>query len=223
MDNSEYNALALRSAICPNLERWPTDTTHWAALHRAGGEMRAIVSKGLKEIAAVDADKQLSAEGKRTKKHEIARQALNQLQEPGSVLKAREAVMAQMKRWAEKVSTHIKPAEDHVTAVLHAQCREKISGMKEGRHAFLQQHATDPVIASALLEAPPFLSNLSEGELAMVRDAVERKFLSSEVVEAKAKVGEALLETERGLRAAQHMIRQHAGEEKPMARPQQVA
>ena len=71
--------------------------------------MRAIVSKGLKEIAAVDADKQLSAEGKRTKKHEIARQALNQLLEPGSVLKAREAVMAQMKRWAEKVRPTSSP------------------------------------------------------------------------------------------------------------------
>ena len=166
MNDDEYNSLGLRASICPNLERWPTDTTHWAALHRAGGEMRTIVSKGLKEIAAVDADKRLSAEGKREKKREIARQALNQLQEPGSVLKAREAVMDQMKRWAVKVSTHIKPAEDHVVAVLHAQCREKISGMKEGRVKFLQQYATDPVVASALLEAPPFLSGLSEGELA---------------------------------------------------------
>ena len=208
---SEFDALRLRSSICPNLERWPTDTTHWAALVRAGGEMRAIVSKGLQEIAAVDANKQLSAEGKRTKKHEIARQALNQLQEPGSVLKARSLVLDQMKRWAEKVSTHIKPAEDHVTAVLHAQIRERLSSLKENRVGFLKQHATDPVIASALLEAPAFLSGLSEGELAMVRDAVEKKFLSPAIVEAKGKVADALLETERSLRAAQAMIRKSAG------------
>ena len=207
MKDDEYNAMRIRASICPNLERWPTDTTHWAALHRAGGEMRTIVSKGLKEIAAVDADKQLSAEGKRTKKEKIARQALNQLTEPGSVLKAREAVMAQMKRWAEKVSTHIKPAEDHVTAVLHAQIRERLSSLKENRVGFLKQNATDPVVASALLEAPPFLSGLSEGELAMVRDAVERKFLSPEIVEAKGKVADALLETERSLRAGQAMIK----------------
>ena len=50
----------------------------------------------------------------------------------------------------------------------------------------------------------------------MVRDAVERKFLSPEIVQAKGEVGEALLETERGLRAAQHMIRQHAGLDKPI-------
>ena len=229
MDDSEFDALRLRSSICPNLERWPTDTTHWAALVRAGGEMRAIVSKGLKEIAAVDANKQLSAEGKRTKKHEIARQALNQLQEPGSLLRARSTVMDQMQRWAAKVSTNIKPAEDHATAVLHAQCREKIASLKEGRIAFLQKHGTDPTVASALLEAPPFLSGLSEGELAMVRDAVEKKFLSPEIVEAKGKVADALLETERSLRAGQAMIRQHAGLDKPtaaelaMARPQQVA
>ena len=107
MDDFVFDALRLRSSICPNLERWPTDTTHWAALVRAGGEMRAIVSKGLKEIAAVDANKQLSAEGKRTKKHEIARQALDELKEPGSVVKARSLVLDQMKRWAaESLGQH---------------------------------------------------------------------------------------------------------------------
>ena len=229
MTDQEFCEHHLRSAICPNLERWPTDTTHWAALVRAGGEMRAIVSKGLKEIAAVDADKLLSAEGKRTRKADIGARALDQLTEPGSVAKAREAVEAQMRRWAAKVSTHIKPAEDHVTAVLHAQCREKIASLKENRLTFLKKHASDPVIASALLEAPAFLSGLSDGELAMVRDVVERAFLSAEIVEAKGKVADALLETERSLRAGQAMIRQHARVEKPtaaelaMARSRQVA
>ena len=42
-------------------------------------------------------------------------------------------------KWAEKVSANIKPAEDHVEAVLHAQFREKVANLKEGRVSFLQQ------------------------------------------------------------------------------------
>ena len=97
------------------------------------------------------------------------------------MLKAREAVMAQMKRWAEKVAANIKPAEDHAEAVLHAQVREKIGNMKEGRIAFLQKHGTDPTVASALLAAPAFLSGLSEAELALLRTEVEKKYLSPEI------------------------------------------
>ena len=226
MDDNEYRAMRIRASICPNLERWPTDTTHWLALVRAGGEMRKLVDKTQAAIEAVDADKSLSPEGKREKKREIGTKALNEMETGTSVVRARESVV-QMRNWADKIAAHVKPPADHVEAVLFAQVRAKVADMKEGRVAFLKQHADDPVVASSLLTAPPFLSGLSEGELAMVRDVVERKFLSPEIVEAKGKVGEALLETERSLRAAQAMIKKSSGVEKPtaaeLARPRRVA
>lgn len=230
MDDHEWNATRIRASICPSMEtRWEKpETSHWIALHKCGNELRGSVGKTLAAIEAVDRDKGLSSEGKRERKRGIGTKALDELEQPGSVLKAREAVAAQMKRWAEKVAVHVKPAQDHAEAVLHAQIREKVGNLKEGRLTFLQKHASDPTVASALLEAPPFLSNLSEAELAQLRIEVEKKYLSPEIVEAKGKVTNALLETERSLRAGQAMIRNSAGVDKPsaaelaMARPQRV-
>lgn len=212
MKDDEYDAMRIRASICPGLEtRWPpAETSHGIALHKCANEMRDHVSKTLAAIDAVERDKSLSPEGKRTKKHEIARQALSELERGTSFQKARESVAAQMQKWADKISANIKPAADQSEAVLHAQIREKVSNLKEGRMAFLQKHGTDPAVASALLEAPPFLSNLSEPELALLRIEVEKKYLSPEIIEAKTKVGKALLEAERGLRAAQAMIMKSA-------------
>ena len=232
MDDNEYNAMRIRASICPGLEtKWPpAETSHGIALHKCGNEMRAHVSKTLAAIDAVEADKGFSSEGKRDKKRDIGTKALNEMETGTSLVKAREAVMAQMKKWAEKVAVHVKPAADHAEAIMHAQIRAKIADMKENRFAFLQKHAAaDPQIAAALLSAPPFLSGLSESELALLRNEVEKKYLGPEVSEAKGQVADALLEAERSLRAGQAMIRNSAGVDKPtaaelaMARPRSVA
>ena len=159
MDDKDFNALRLRAAICPGMEtKWDKpETSHWISLHRCGHEMRDRVSKGLAELEAVDRDKNLSAEGKRLKKEKLAAHTLDALKEPASLSKAREAVAAQMQRWADKVSANVKPAADQAEAVLHAQIREKVANLKEGRLGFLQKHCADPTVASALLEAPAFL------------------------------------------------------------------
>ena len=177
--------------------------------------MRDRVSKDLPALEAVDRDKSSSAEGKRLKKEKLAARRSTHSKSPPSLSKAREAVAAQMQRWADKVSANVKPAADQAEAVLHAQIREKVANLKEGRLGFLQKHCADPTVASALLEAPAFLSNLSESELALLRSEVEKKYLSPEITESKAKVNDALLECERSLRAGMNMIRQGAGVEKP--------
>ena len=178
--------------------------------------MRDHVSKGLKEIAAVDADKRLSAEGKREKKREIARQVLNAT--PGArqcAEGARGGDGPDETLGGESLDSH-QTREDHVTAVLHAQCRRKNRRLERRPRQLpaAVRHRSGGRLGPARSAALPL--RFERGELAMVRDAVERKFLSPEIVEAKGEVGEALLETERGLRAAQHMIRQHAGLDKPI-------
>lgn len=55
----------------------------------------------------------------------------------------------------------------------------------------------DPVIASALLTAPPFLSDLADAELAMVWHKVEQH-ASPEIIEARAATARALKEDEQG-------------------------
>ena len=48
MEDKEFDALRLRAAVCPGLEKWGSDTTHWNALRKCGNELRSIVSKGPK-------------------------------------------------------------------------------------------------------------------------------------------------------------------------------
>ena len=82
-----------------------------------------------------------------------------------------------MKMWAAKVAENVKRASDVHEAGIHAQIREKLARMKDmkERMAFLEQHGADPTLASAVLSAPAFLSDLTEGELTFVRSKVEQR------------------------------------------------
>ena len=232
MDNSAYKSLALRSAICPGMEtKWPpAETSHGIALHKCGNELRALVDKTQAAIEAVNADKSLSPEGKRERKCAIGRKALDEMAVGTHLATARERVRAQMDRWAQKIAASVKPPESQAEVQVHAEIRQKVAEMKDAssRLTFLKQHGTEPVTAAALLSVPGYLANLSEPELALLRTEVEKRYLTPEIVEAKRKTAEALAEAERSYRAAQSMIKQSSGVDKPtaaelaMARPQQV-
>ena len=232
MTDDEFFATRLKASICPGLEtKWPpAETSHGIALHKCGNEMRDRVGKAVMAIEAVNQDKSLSDAGKRSKKAKIAAQAQDELATGASLTKARETATAQLEKWASKLAAHIKAPEDHSQAVMAAQIRQRVSDMKEGRMEFLRtQAAADPSICGALLSGPAFLSNLSEVEQRLLLHEVEQKYLPPEIVEAKAKVSDALIDIDRSLRAGKAMIRNSAGVEKPtaaelaMARPQQVA
>ena len=68
----------------------------------------------------------------------------------------------------------VKPASNIAEATVHAQIRDRIAAMHEGRMGFLEKNAVDPVVGSAILTAPSFLSGLSDAELALVKHKVEQ-------------------------------------------------
>jgi hypothetical protein len=80
-----------------------------------------------------------------------------------------------------------------------------------GRLSFLEKHASDKMVASALLTAPGFLSGLSEAEIGMVRSKVEKDALSPEIVKARTEVENALREAKVGWGRAATMIAQRGG------------
>ena len=82
---------------------------------------------------------------------------------------------------------------------------------------FLEKNATDPVVAAALLTAPPFLSGLSDAELALVKHKVEQH-VSPEIAEARDATLKAMKEAEAGWQRAIDKIAERAGLTKmPMA------
>jgi hypothetical protein len=82
--------------------------------------------------------------------------------------------------------------------------------MKNDRMGFLEKNAADPIVASAILTAPLFLSGLSEPELAMVKLKVE-KHLAPEIAEARAVTLKAMKEAELGWQKAIDKIAERAG------------
>ena len=82
---------------------------------------------------------------------------------------------------------------------------------KEDRLVFLQKHGSDPLVASALLCAPSFLSDLTDAEAAMVRTKVEKSVIPAEVAEARVATEKALRSAERGWARAIEVIAQRGG------------
>jgi hypothetical protein len=63
-----------------------------------------------------------------------------------------------------------------------AEIRGHIAAMKGNKLGFLNQHTTDPRVASAVLGAPPFLSGLTDAEIALVQRQVEQHMEGRTVV-----------------------------------------
>jgi hypothetical protein len=118
-----------------------------------------------------------------------------------------------MTPWDAMLANVAKPAKDPNEAVRHAQIRDRLFNLKQlkERVQWLERNAGDPVIASALLTAPPFLSGLTEPELALVRGKIEKLALSPEMIEVRAKTMQAWQQVEAGQKAARHKIAERAG------------
>ena len=140
-----------------------------------------------------------------------------QLEKLPSMAKARESVAAITTKWQVKIdAVLVKPEpEDAATALLHRDIRDKLAGLRDerGRMSWLQRFGDDPTVASALLLGPASLTNLSEAERALLVTKVEA-LADPRLTSAKAKVTAAMVELERGYRAAPAMIAQSAGLDK---------
>jgi hypothetical protein len=124
--------------------------------------------------------------------------------------KARAAVDHVLSMWAERVGLTVKAASNIHEATVHAQIRDRLAALKTGRLGFLEQHGSDPVVASAILTAPIFLSGLSDLELALVKHKVEQ-YLGPEIANAKAATLNAIKEAEHGWQLAIDKIGERAG------------
>ena len=223
MNNKEFTELQLRASLCPGLEvEWeaPDTYTHWAHLHRAAKELREVVAHARAGVAAIDQDKDLTADARKRRKHELARQTMAVLEKFPSMEKARQSVAYIQARWQAKIdAVLIKPeAGDAAVATLHWEVRDKLAQLKDpqDRMAWIQKFGNDPLIPSALLHGPAGLTNLSEAETALLQTKVEA-LADPKITEAKSKVTRALAELERAFRAAPSMVAQCAGLNKAAA------
>ena len=91
-----------------------------------------------------------------------------------------------------------------------AEIRSHLAAMTGNRLGFLEKHATNPVVAGAVLGAPGFLSGINETEVTFVKKRVE-KHVSPEIAEARDTTLKAVEEAEKGWQRAIDKIAERAG------------
>jgi len=91
-----------------------------------------------------------------------------------------------------------------------SEVRAHLAAMKGNKVSFVEKHATDPRVASAVFGAPPFLSGLTEADVALMRTSIEQH-VAPEVAKARDDTLKALQEAEQGWQKAIEKISERAG------------
>jgi hypothetical protein len=211
MSDQDFSELQLRAMIVPEQVRWPApDYVHWQRLHAAADEARQRLSKAHALMDEIDRNPDLSREGKERQRRQAAAQAIADFEASKTLMRAREAVTHVVEQWNQKVGLVVKPASNIAEATVHAQIRDRLAAMENGRMGFLEKSASESMIASAILTAPSFLSGLSDAELALVKHKVEQH-VSPEIAEARESTLKAMKEAEVGWTRALGLIAERGG------------
>ena len=214
MEDKAYEDLKLKATLMPEATRWHAmpRVYHWEKLQECAAEVYQRVSHAYELIDAVDANPDLSPEGRIKARTKVAEKAISEFRASGALEKARTSVAAQQKRWSEKVNEAIVPPADHGQAVMYGQIRGHIAGLDEkARLAFIDKNFDNRAVVSAVLLAPEFLSGLSPAEINLIRQKLARRTLAPEVAEQRDLVEKAMAVAERGWSRAQRLIEERAG------------
>jgi len=227
MDDYQFEILKIKAAVCPSKDNWPSPDVevsimgdrptvkggmlYWSALHAAVDDARACVTNAFAKYAAVDHDKNLSPDGKASKKRAIAEAAIASLSKLKSLDQARAAIEQQMLAWDKESGLAFKPPAYVGEAVQLSEIRAHLATLKAvDRVGFVTKHANDARVVQAVLGAPAFLSGLTDAEIDVVRQQIEKR-VAPQVASARAATHKALQETEAGWRNAISQIGERAG------------
>jgi hypothetical protein len=183
---------------------------HWEKLHAVVDEAQERAANALSDMEAINDDANLSAQGKARQKMKCAQDAITAFASSKTLSQAKDAVERQLKNWANLTGVAIKPPNNFQEAMLHAEIRAHLAATKDNRLAFLEKHATDPRVASAVLGAPQFLSGLSDTEAAVLRKKVEQH-TAPEIAKERDATLKAIKEAEAGWETAIRKIAARGG------------
>ena len=88
---------------------------------------------------------------------------------------ARDAVERKAAEWDKELFKAIKAPETLSESVVQTEIRAHLAAMTDNRLAFLDKHATDPQVVAAVFGGPPFLSGLSDADVATFKMLVARR------------------------------------------------
>jgi hypothetical protein len=207
----EFRELQIKS-ICPHADQWPTEYMHQKALVVAANDAVAFVRDAYAQFDRIDQNQDLTPDAKKRQRASLAGELIAKLEASKRLASAREAVEHVLQKYEQKINSRLEPAIDPQSVGIHAQIRGQLLALKDPkeRMAFLGRNGNDLTLISAALSAPPYLSGLSDAEVALLRQNLEQH-APPEVIRERAFVYKAIAEVERGWRAAQSRIAKRGG------------
>ena len=154
--------------------RWPdSPALQWAAMRQVIADCRDAVAGVGDVIDRTRADQDLTDGAKQRRISRAALDAIDRLDALPSMARAEREVAGFLTGQKERRPTRIVPPSTPHDAQVAAEIRAWIARQKSSMDAALK-HATDPVVMSAVLTAPGFLSGLSDETTNMIRQAAEQ-------------------------------------------------
>lgn len=211
MNDSDFRELELKT-ICPSADQWPSEYLHQKVAKAAANEAVEAVRAAYGKLDAVEANRDLSAEGKRRQQAKLATEEIGKLENSKTPERVAEAIGGVMQKWQAKIDANLKHPNDAHEIAVFAQIRDRLHNLRDPkeRMSFLEKHGNDLTLISAVLTAPAYLSGLSDAEYQFVKSQLEKQ-APFKIVAARSEAQKMLAEVEIGWRAAVARIAKRGG------------
>ena len=186
--------------------RWPeTGTTiAWSRLHDCVDALQGLVRTVDLHCAEAEQNHDFSAAGITRRRVELGRQALTELANFKPLQAAEKATLDNIEYLEKKMIDLPQPPTNVADVALAQEIRSYISKRKSPIDVAMKS-VSDPRILSAILNAPSFLSGLSDAEFKVVRERA-RVALHPEQVQMQQQLTKARDELRAGIAAAKRML-----------------
>lgn len=196
----------IAARIVPTMLRWPAEakTIAWDRLRECVGALRGLVYTANGYCLEAEQDRDLSREGIIRRRTKIGQQALSELQDFKPFQLSEKAVTQDVGQLEERMVELPKPTNNPVDFMLEKEIRSYVSKQKSSID-FVIKSMSDQRVLSAVLNAPPYLSGLSDIEWNVVRERA-RAALHPRQSEMQQWLKKALAEVKEGMAAAKRML-----------------
>ncbi len=218
---------AIMVRVAPAAVRWPERDTSftWQYLHESVDTLRgtAEIVDGMAD--EIESNQDLSEAGRRRRIAEIGLKAINDLRAAKPVASARSSVKGTVETLSARVAAAIKPPSSPADIALAAEIRAHMRSLGKEAHGFFNKYGADERVASAVLNAPAFLSGLNDTEHAHYRMQAETRIdpKAREAMEILSKAGseleDAVSSAERLIGERTGLVKNRKGEWEPPAMP----
>ncbi|MBR0703130.1 hypothetical protein JQ599_24730 [Bradyrhizobium diazoefficiens] len=194
--------------IAPTALRWPSpdvaNTVAWDRLRDCVQVLQGLARAVDGNCFAAEQDRDLSAEGIRRRRTRIGQQALAELAELKPVKAAEKAVADNLAHLEERMVEMPRPPSSIAEVMLAQEIREFVRRQKSPID-FVMRSVGDRAVLSAILNAPNFLSGLSETEWNVVRGRA-RETLHPEETNAQQQLRKAMGDVLEGVAATKRAL-----------------